>query len=348
MLIPELPTELRQQAIKLRMDVARFNIENREWPTDDHKALAIQIASSEDWLVAFVANALLDEGPFKDPAHTSIAEELDLQGDTVGLSKVAVKDALLCRIARLQDPKPLDVLFDAYREKYTKKTSPYSSGTIKTQKDLSIARLPRFSDAIQRVVKQSMANKEPASTHSSFELPKGGLEFSDEYRICNSNKKTPSLLVNLWAEDWNNIFPMNAGHKVPGPQARRDNTNAVCAAGSVYVIIDRNQNTVATLLIQKLDETTASVGWFVLPELRGKGIAHKAAESMMSYMIEEGIETFKCQILETNAASAQVASKLGFEVGYKSDLGNDGDWSTYTVTAEDFKMARDGAIAPKL
>lgn len=347
MLIPELPTELRQKAIKLRMDVARFDFEDQEWPTADHEALGMKVLAAEDWLVAFVANALLEEGPFKDPAQTAIAKELDLQGDIVGLSKVSVRDALLCRIARLQDPKPLDDLFDAYREEYTKKTSPYSSGTIKTQKDLSIARLPQFSDAIQSVVKRSIPQNERTSPASPIALPKGGLDFSDDCRIRNSNKKTPSLLVNLWAEDWNNIFPMNAGRKVPGPHARRDYTNALCTAGSVYLINDSNENTIATLLIQKLDETTASVGWFVVPEHRGKGIAREAAESMMFCMVETGIETFKCQILDTNAASAQVAKKLGFEVGYQSDLGNDGDWSTYSVTAEDFKMARDGTIAPK-
>ncbi|MDY5741954.1 MAG: GNAT family N-acetyltransferase [Lachnospiraceae bacterium] len=55
-----------------------------------------------------------------------------------------------------------------------------------------------------------------------------------------------------------------------------------------------------------------AIGYQLLPEERGQGLAAEAAAAGLAYMRELGYEAFVCRIAADNKASQRVAEKLGF------------------------------------
>ena len=74
--------------------------------------------------------------------------------------------------------------------------------------------------------------------------------------------------------------------------------------------------------LRRRAEVTAEIAWLVRPGEQGRGAATDAAMTMIEYLLAHGVDAISALILDANAASIQVAQRLGM---HRSDLEQDGE-----------------------
>lgn len=74
--------------------------------------------------------------------------------------------------------------------------------------------------------------------------------------------------------------------------------------------------------LRRRAEVTAEVAWLVRPEEQGRGVATDAAMTMIEYLLAHGVSTLTALIADANAASIQVAQRLGM---HRTDVEQNGE-----------------------
>lgn len=87
------------------------------------------------------------------------------------------------------------------------------------------------------------------------------------------------------------------------------------AAGRMDWVVERAGEIVGRVGLHKIDESdlTAEIGYWLLPDARGTGLASRAVRELTRYSFAElGLERLEIEHASQNAASCLVAQRCGF------------------------------------
>lgn len=128
------------------------------------------------------------------------------------------------------------------------------------------------------------------------------------------------FLLSLWSDPaflgaWGYI----AGEK---PDAYLSDLTDACIVQGNAVILEEDGRPVGTMDLRAgpEPEDKPTIGWYVVPGGRGRGLARAAADLALSRLFEAGGQTMYIMVEPANKASLRVARSLGFRL-----LGRGGD-----------------------
>ena len=334
--------EDRKGALALRIDAGRFDPESL--PAEgDRRRLAVLLETAPAWLLAE-----LSRGMFKPAQRTgnpeiascliAFAEGLGLTPMSYALSRIDLKTAILCRLDRVADVTGALSLLEtrlADEKAYQESLSP---ADLKRRRDrLKFEAEQPFTllDAMkQRDEVRSEADRkqsaafDPAAAFQSADAGPG----DGGIVIRRMGGKQIREISRAWQDGWKDMSAENALSKnVTGPQGRWDFAKRLDANNRLFGIFEDGR-LVGSMAVSPASANEAELGWFVLPEERGRGVASRAAAAAMDKLAAIGVERFGARARTLNPASIRVMEKLGFRpVEGHVATGTDIDWVSMTA-----------------
>lgn len=153
------------------------------------------------------------------------------------------------------------------------------------------------------------------------------------------SKTEALILARQWKDGWLDLAPENAASGKVAPLSQRLQTaTAMCKGGKLLGIFE-GENSIGSLVVNRVSETQVELGWFTTPAHRGRGIATAAVEGLLADLHGRGILEAGARCFHTNKASMNVLTKLGF-VSPPGEIALEGtmDWGNFTVQTNTFVL----------
>lgn len=351
----DVTSEERRAALALRIDAARYD-PAAEPESEGHRRLAALISSAPKWLISSVSWAMFRDD--RDPDHpeqgmamVDFARGLGMDGFSFGLSRIDLRTAILCRLGRLPDATEALAAFEGRLRKEEIRQEKLDPAGLEWRRKIlgyNADRPYTLRDAMER--RQDEARKaEGEAKHPAFNpadaFQATAPESDGGLRVRRMKQKEIMSIARAWADGWGEMSAGSVlGERMPGVMGRFDKARKLDSENRLFGIFDRDGRLVGSVAVSPASLSEAELGWFVVPEERGKGVAVSAVAAVMGRLSSIGVERFGARTRATNSASLRVMEKLGFRAdeGHVA-IGSDVDWVSMTT---EYAPSADTAASP--
>ncbi len=313
----DVTSSARRQALEFRSAAEAFLIEGSHAPGTPAAKLDAVLQAAPAWVISRLSFGLFEERcytPLEQAAARAMAE-LSVDPVAYAASGVGLRTFLRMYAGAISNAEALAETI----EQDVARTEARLDGEAPKTRALSRRFLNErgkrefgLQDAMSIWRGQVMkAQRETQTPLPPLYGARDRIECPDGRTLRIPSVKETRLLARAWEDGWASLSPENAMSERSSLVTGRLQAAAGLREAGRLLGVYENGVLVGNLVVNRVSETQAEIGWFTMPGHRGRGVATAATEGLLADLRGRGIEEVGAQCFPDNAASLRVIAKLG-------------------------------------